>query len=177
MAPRAHSGSPTQYSKWPYETTDTTSYFEIELFMNKKKLERLEEWFASIVKGKATQDILVFTGPAGSGKTFTVRSLAQKYNILLQESNYDKSTTIIKAPMKSKYRPLDFLENAVDCSIELFDNFSCSEFKPDFIPSILLADGASILIVTDPCSFEPPLTSWLRQLFHSPRVCHLEYEY
>lgn len=176
MDPLVRKGSPTQYLEWPYENTNAGSYSEIELFMNKKKLERLEGWFVSISKRRATQDILVVTGPAGSGKTFTVRSLARKYNIFLQEPNNDKGTAIIKAHIKSKYRPLEFSEQAVDRSIELFDNFSCSEFKPDFIPSIFLADGASIVIVTDPCSFEPPLTSWLRPLLNNPRVCHIEYE-
>lgn len=170
MAPRVPKGQPS--FEWPYNNAQST--LELELFMNKKKLDRLEEWFSSIIRGKASQDILLLTGPSGSGKTFTVHALARKYDILLKEAYDEKPVASSKAHSKSKYRPLDFSGETLAHSIELYDNFSCSEFKSDSIPSILMSGSPCILIVTDPCSFEPALVTWLKQLLASPRVCHIE---
>lgn len=158
--------------EWPYGSMPLTH--EPELFMNKKKLEKLDEWFSSIVRGRASQDILILTGPPGSGKTFTVHTLARKYNILLKEAYDEKPLAISKVHTKSKYRPLDFSGESVAHSVELFDNLSCSEFKTDFLQSVLLSVSPCILIITDPCSFEPALVTWLRGVLGSPRVCHIE---
>lgn len=158
--------------EWPYETMQRTH--EPELFMNKKKLEKLDEWFSSVVRGGSSRDILLLTGPPGSGKTFTVHALAQKYNIVLKEAYDEKPMASAKVHTKSKYRPLDFSGESVAHSVELFDNLSCSEFKTDILQSILLCGSPCILIITDPCSFEPPLVTWLRGLLGSPRVCHIE---
>lgn len=55
-----------------------------DLAVHNKKIKEVEEWVKTI-SGKNTSDMLLLTGPVGSGKTITVQTLATKYHIKVTE--------------------------------------------------------------------------------------------
>ncbi|KAJ2949062.1 hypothetical protein O0L34_g6002 [Tuta absoluta] len=55
-----------------------------DLAVNSKKVQEVEEWLKAVSSGN-NSDMLLITGPVGSGKTITIQTLAKKYKFKVTE--------------------------------------------------------------------------------------------
>ncbi|ESP00515.1 hypothetical protein LOTGIDRAFT_157788 [Lottia gigantea] len=64
-----------------------------DLAVHKKKIEEVENWIIQSISNNKMGKMLLMTGPAGAGKTATVKVLSEELNLELQEwSNPDQNS-------------------------------------------------------------------------------------
>ena len=56
-----------------------------ELAVHKKKVQDVHNWLESVLRGKASKNLLILKGPAGSGKTTTLHLVARKLGANVHE--------------------------------------------------------------------------------------------
>ncbi|CAH2096262.1 unnamed protein product [Euphydryas editha] len=107
-----------------------------------KKIHEVEEWMRTACN-KSNNDMLLLSGPVGSGKTATVRTLASKYNIKVTEwitpvdieypsvlGDYE-----IKESQSKKF--LEFIINSANFT-SLLDNNSCKLVLVEDFPNVFI---------------------------------------
>ncbi len=147
-----------------------------ELYMNKNKLSQLDDWLVSVKNKNSTKSILVLSGPTGTGKSFTIRTLAKRHRIMLKDY-FTHEVPHIKSVSQSKYSALCFEsdgEFSAETSILFFDDFCYSMLRSGLLSKLLSLNQAMIFVVTEPVTQEPSLVIWLKEILSSEKSHHIQ---
>jgi cell cycle checkpoint protein len=97
-----------------------------ELAVHKRKVQDVHTWLTQALAGKDCKRLLILRGGAGTGKTTTVRLLAKKFGLKLNEwTNPDSKPTSAATSLTSQFE--DFVHRTSVYGTLSFDNMVAEE--------------------------------------------------
>lgn len=132
---------------------------KIDLAIHAKKLTEVEDWFRAIKERrlKAAAPILLVTGPSGSGKSATIKIIAEEFSYIISEWITPVDIEHIRYDRNDNDK-ITYTESQTDKFSQFL--FQSSRYRSVFDTSskrLVLVEDFPNVFIKDPSSFEDVL--------------------